>query len=139
MTNEVSTPQTFEQRMKDRIRESIGDLITDEELQRMVERGVEEVFFKTGTKVINPGSYNSRTEETPSLIHQMVKELLEPTVRAAVVEYVNSHPDEVAAVIEKIVSEGVGEAVVKAVSSIFSGSMTNLQMNIMNQLQSGYR
>lgn len=66
MTTEVTTAVSFEQRMKDRIRESIGELISDEELQKMVHRGVEEVFFKPGTKKINPGSWQEKTVETPA-------------------------------------------------------------------------
>lgn len=36
----VTTPATFEEKMMERIRDSIGDLISNEELAKLVERGI---------------------------------------------------------------------------------------------------
>ena len=48
LENQLAPAKTFQERIADRIRESIGDLITDEDLAEMVTRGIDDVFFKPG-------------------------------------------------------------------------------------------
>ncbi len=43
---EVAKSMSFEEKMKDRIKESIGELITDEELSIMVKRGFRGSLFQ---------------------------------------------------------------------------------------------
>ena len=91
MTGEIAKSQTFEQKMKTRIRESIGDMLSDEDLEKMVERSLEEVFFNERK---NPnGGFHAKP--LPPLLHEIVKELLEPEVQKAVVKYIKKNPKEV--------------------------------------------
>ena len=110
--NAVATQQTFEDRMKARIKDSIGDLITDEDLTKMLERGIEEVFFKE--KVVKTGTYYNDTKVVPPLIHQVVKECLEPAIIRCADRYLATKADEVNAIIQKVVDEGVMQAVNRA-------------------------
>jgi predicted house-cleaning noncanonical NTP pyrophosphatase (MazG superfamily) len=136
---DIVTNQTFEQRMKERIRESIGDLISDEDLTKMVDRSLEEVFFKSRPNPKHTAYYNSGEPATiPPLLHELVKEVLEANVQAAVREYIGSHTEEVNAIIQKVVQEGIGAAVLGAMNSMFSHQLMNLQNNISQQI-SNYR
>lgn len=136
---DIVTNQTFEQRMKERIRDSIGDLISDEDLTKMVDRSLEEVFFKPRPNPKHAAYYNSGEPATiPPLLHELVKEVLEANVQAAVREYIGSHKEEVNAIIQKVVQEGIGAAVLGAMNSMFSHQLMNLQNNISQQI-SNYR
>jgi hypothetical protein len=42
MSNEIQTNETFEGKLKTRIRESIGDLLSDDDLKKIIDRGLEE-------------------------------------------------------------------------------------------------
>ena len=131
MGNEVTQSKSFEDRMRDRIKESIGDLITDEELSRLVNRGLEDVFFKPTT--IKVDTWN--TKAGPSLIHGLVKEVMSDRVREAVELYVRDHQEDVMAAVSKVVSEGAGAAVMSAVGAMFQSQMWTLQNNIGQQIQ----
>jgi uncharacterized protein (DUF697 family) len=59
-------------------------------------------------------------------------------VQAAIREYIGSHTEEVNAIIQKVVQEGIGSAVLGAMNSMFNHQLMNLQNNISQQI-SNYR
>jgi len=124
--------KTFEERMKDRIKDSIGDLITDEDLTKLVNRGVEEVFFKKKTV-----RQNYQDVELPSLLESIVKELLEEKIRIFAQQYVSLHEKEVLEAIDKVAKEGAGAAVLAAITSTFSSQLYQLESNIRSSFQNG--
>ena len=111
--------------MKDHIRESIGDLITDEDLSKIIHRGVEDVFLKPTTEVSG-----IRTIHKPALVHSIVKELLEEQVYKAVDQWIKDNPDVVKEALENVINLGVGNAVVNAFNSQFQSQLYNFQSNI---------
>jgi hypothetical protein len=133
MNMEVATNESFETKMKNRIRDSIGDLLSDEDLDKMVRRGLEEAFFTKRTKKTSGYPYQ---EETTSLMHEIVTELLQPAVEKSVNNYLVEHQEEVKEIIERVVTLGIGNATLKAMDYNFNGALSMLQGNINNQLQS---
>jgi hypothetical protein len=125
--------KTFEERMKDRIKDSIGDLITDEDLTKLVNRGIDDVFFK---KVVVRDGYRDQ-KELPSLMESIVKELLQEKVRLFALEYVRAHEKEVLETLDKVVIEGAGKAVLAALTGLFQNQLYSLQANIQSQFQNG--
>lgn len=130
MTNAIATGNTFEDRMKARIKDSIGDLITDEDLTKLINRGVEEVFFKKTT--IKTNSWD--TKEGPSLLESIVKELLEDQVKDAVKVYIKDNSETVNKTIEAVVQEGIGKSVIAAMNQNFQSSLYSFQAQIAQQL-----
>ena len=136
MADEVVIAQTFEQKMKARIKEGIGDLISDEELSKMVTRSMEEIFF-TPKKNPKKDYYNSREPDTvPPLIHEIVQQCLQPAVNSAVNDYVKTHSEEVLQEINKVVTAGVGNALITAMNMQFQSQLFTFQTNLVNQLSS---
>ena len=136
MTDIVES-KTFEQRMKERIRDSIGDLISDEDLTKMVDRSLEEVFFKPRPNPKYASYYNAGEPATiPPLLYELVKEVMEANVQAAVREWIGSNQEAVNAIIQKVVQEGSGTAILKALDNMFSYQLSNFQANITNQFNS---
>ena len=132
MSTDITTPSNFQERMMERIKASIGDLITDDELKKLVDRGMDEVFFKK--EIIKVGYYD--TKQSPSFMEKIVKELMEDKVRERMKVYLTEHEKEVLEVVEKVIKEGAGAAVMQALASTFSSQLFTLQNNIQNQLQS---
>ena len=122
-------PQTFEEKMKDRIRESIGELITDKELTELVHKSVDQVFFAP-TEIGD--AYHRK--EGPSLLNGLIKELLTPQVREAVDQYIKDHPDEVIKTVKEVLARGMGNALLTAVNFQFQNDLLNFQSNIQNTL-----
>ena len=127
METDIEKSKTFNERMSDRVRESIGELMTDEELKLIVERTVENTFFK---ETIIPGSGYSSSTTKPPFLEEVIKGLLEEKVKLAVYDYVRNHDEEVVSIIEKIIQEGAGACFLKAMSNIFENNMFNFQQNI---------
>ena len=132
MSNAIVENKTFEEKMKDRIKESIGDLIGDEDLKKLLDAAMHDVFFKPSKIKVNSWD----TKDGPSFLQEIVKELMEDKVRDAVQVYINTHTDEVNKIIEDVVTEGAGMAMVKAMNQLFSNQMYMFQSNIANQLAS---
>lgn len=129
MTDEIVVQQSFEERMKDRIKESIGELITDEELSKLVRKSVDQVFFAP-TKI----KQGWDTKEGPSLLNGIIKELLTPQVSEVVQQYINDHPEEIIKSIKEVLSVGMGTALLNAFNSQFQAQLFALQSNIENMI-----
>lgn len=133
MGEELEVPQNFEERMKARIKDSIGDMITDEELGEIVKRSMEDIFFKG--KTVKDGYYN--TKETPPFLHEMIKELLTDKIQKKIKAYINDNKEEVGKAIETVFREGMAKALITSISNIFQNDLSNLEHNIANRIQQG--
>ena len=131
--NAIVENKTFEERMKARIKDSMGDLITDEDLTTLVNQGVHDVFFK---KTRIKKGYND-FEDGPALIESIVKELLEEKIRIFAQQYVALHEKEVLESVDKVAKEGAGAAILAAISGTFSSQLFQLEANIRNSFQNG--
>lgn len=129
--------KTFEERMKERIRDSIGDLISDEDLSKMVDRSLEEVFFKERANPKRTSYYNSGEPDTlPPLLHDIVKTAMTEQVSEAVKEYIANNRDQVDASIKTVLEQGMGNALISALNGVFSTQLASLQVNLANQFNS---
>lgn len=134
MATDVTVPQTFQDRLKERIKDSISDLLTDAELKVLCDRTLEELFFKPRVVKTGSSSWNSEVKELPPLLHDIVKSLIEPRMKAAVEAYLKSNPEVVAQAVEKVILEGAGNALIKALNMQFQSSLLTLQTSLQTQL-----
>lgn len=130
MSTDIEKQKTFEERMKSRIRDSIGELMTDEELSKIVNRVTEEVFFKP----IKLGE-GYQMKEHPPFIHVIIKELLTDSVRDLIKEYFEQNKTGITETIRQVIKEGLGSAVLSAINNQFQQSMFSFEQNIINQIQ----
>ena len=135
MSTEIAPTLSFEEKLKQKIKDGIGELITDDDLSKLVHRSLEEVFFtpRKNPKKTYYGNNNEPDTIAP-LLHDIVKEVLQPMVTEVIKEYVSSHHEEVIKVVETVVTAGVGNAVVTAMNMQFQSQLFNFQTNIQNQL-----
>lgn len=135
MTNDIDTPKTFEEKLKARIKDSIGDLISDDDLSKLVHRGVEDIFFKPRP---NPARtyYNSTSvpETIPPLLHELVKEALQPAVKEVVEKWVHDNRTAMKDTVQEVVSSGVGKAVLVAMSRQFEEPLLRFQSEVYTKL-----
>jgi replicative superfamily II helicase len=127
--NNMTTPKTFEEKMKDRIKDSIGDLISDEDLKKLVEKGVQEAFFTERTA---QQGYNS--VRVPALMTGIVEECLKDRAKVAVQEWMVEHADEVAAILDKIVRDDLGQIMLAAFTQQLTAPLQQFQWSVQQQL-----
>ena len=129
MGSELQENKSFENRMKERIRDSIGELMTDDELSKIISRCVEDIFFKE--REIKEG-YHTRTE--PPFVHKIVEELLTRRVKEQVMIYFGENKDKLLEIVKGIIGKGIGEAVFKAIDQKFQNDLYTFQNNIITTL-----
>lgn len=97
--------KAFQEKVVDKLRGDIGEMLPDNALNKLVERAVEEQFFKPVSVKIQ-GNFGSRTtEEKPSWFMREVTEQVKPLIEKAAAVYVEEHKDEIQAGIDKFISE----------------------------------
>jgi hypothetical protein len=134
MTDSTLVPaKSFEEKMKERIKDGIGDLLSDEEVKKLIDKGMDEVFLRPQS-IPDPRGYGASTVK-PCLLHEIVKTELQPIVTIAVRDYIAEHKEEVQAAITLATSQGMAGAMAQAINNIFSGSMINLQNQIVQVIQ----
>lgn len=134
MSGEMTVPKTFAERLKDRIKDSASDLITDEELAEMVKRTLNTVFFE---RVLISKGYGSTPDKySDPLIHGIVKDLMKEAVKEAVEKWIVDNPEEVKQALSSVLETSASELMLKAVSDVFSSQVSNFQMELQKQVYS---
>ena len=59
--SDIEKTKSFQERMKDRIKKDIGELMTDDELSAIVERAVNEIFFKP--RIVKDGCHHQNGKD----------------------------------------------------------------------------
>jgi hypothetical protein len=108
--SDLATATTFQERMFERVRESLSELLTEEEAKSLVERAIQESLFKRTVRV---GGFNGYDKVQPSRFEELVKEAVEPLIKEAVTTWLVEHSEEVKASIQEVVERGIAGTVVK--------------------------
>jgi hypothetical protein len=90
--------------MAERVRDSIGDLMTDEELAKLVDKAMHEAFFTPNVKL---DRYGHQQGPVQAEFVRMVAELVRGQVAAAVSEWVTTHRDDFAKIIDETIAKGM--------------------------------
>lgn len=129
----VVIQQSFEEKLMDRIRESIGELMSDEDLKRIVEKGVDRALFERRT--ITSDGWSRSSSEKPSFVDTVVKTLLEERMRVAVDAWIRANPEKLDKALNDAIVLGAGSCVIAAFNENFRGAMLNMQAQMLSQIQ----
>jgi hypothetical protein len=119
----LTPEQSFQEKVKARIRESIGDLMPDEMLQQLVSRAVEDAFFKR----IETSNYYGRQEHRDPWLTLFVREQLEKQVQSAVEAWMGANADKITTLIQQTLDGGILTCIARAVSRQFESPMNDLE------------
>jgi hypothetical protein len=123
----IEISKDFQTKIFERIRDSIGDLMTDDDLKKLVEASVRKVFFEDRVILDN---YGSRRDTKPPLIAEQIQGLLKDRVSAAVKEWIDAHQDDVKAAIDAAIAKGMFALVQQHFESRTSGPMYELAQRL---------
>ena len=115
----------FENKIIEKIKENIGELMTNEDLSRIVHRAVEETFFKP---VILKKGYHE--VEKPPVIHQILEKLLYDSVSSSVHEYIKENNEVVNNLIKETLSKGFGTMLINSFSMMFQNELFDFRNQI---------
>lgn len=117
MGTEVSTEVTFEDKLKEKLRKDIGDLMPDSALEKLVEEGIRNVFFCKRKK---QNGYNGSID-VPSWFEQEIAKLLKDKMNVCVNDYMAKNADQMT----KIAGEAMATAGPEIMASLFMGLLKN--------------
>ena len=125
--------KTLEEKLEDSIRESIGDLLSSEDLRKIVEHGLNKIFFE---KRIEKDSYGRSISTEAPFIYGLLQELLQDTIKELTREWLIANESVIRGEITKVIEQGAGISLLKVIDSIFSDSMNNMEGNMFSKLRS---
>ena len=120
MSNEVTKPKSFEERMTERVKESIGDMIDDESLQKIVEKSINDAFFGFKPKY---DQYQRMVGQEDPFITTVVRDLLKDRVTDATKKYFEDNAEAINAKVDQIVKDGLAKVVYDQFNAQFHGSL----------------
>jgi DNA-binding protein Fis len=132
MNTTLQTTTTFAEKMMNKVKESIGDLITDEELKLLIEKGIQTAFFEPHYEL---DRYNSLNIKREPLMSSIVKECLNKQVELAVKDYFASNPEEVKSLVDQVLREGLTKCVLQVMDNKLQNSMFQMRDSISNMLR----
>jgi hypothetical protein len=121
--------KAFAERIFDRIKDGLGDLMTDGELKVLLDRAVNEAFFTERT--VPDGHYG--TKKVPAHFVEMTRELLKAQVQEQVNAYFEANHEEIKEKVAEVLQQGIGQAVLKAIEAQFSGPLFSLQHQLVQK------
>lgn len=124
--NAVGKPMTFEERVREKLRKEIGELLTVEELDRIVTKSMDELFFQPRK---NPRftqyTYRSDAERSgfpeflPPLAHELCLKSMEPLIKAAIEKWVAENEEQIRVTMKTTFEDELPKAMLSAVHRMF--------------------
>lgn len=126
MTTDITTTKDFQTSMFERIRDQMGDLLTEEDMRRLIEQAVQKAFFE---ERIERKIYGSDVRH-PAAFVEMVRDASKPMIQAAVDKWVAENKDKLAEKIDAIVRDGVAGVLVSHINSRFQEPLSRLSSEL---------
>ena len=131
--NDLTVPKDFQTRLAERIKEQIPELMTTEEMKKLVDKVCNDFFF-TRPRVNKGNDYNPRWEETPSFADKFITELVKDEAKVQIKQWLDEHPDEVRKILEAIVTKSMGQFVVEFFRSLTDRPLQDFYQSLRTQL-----
>lgn len=122
MPEEIISQQTFQEKLEDRIRKDIGDLIPDEALAGMVKKAIERAFFEE--REVDAGYYSKKT--TIPWIVKLAQEQVDKRVKEQVEVWFTNNSAVVMERVQEYLDKGLATSVIRAFDSILGVHLNGL-------------
>ena len=129
MGRDLTAQQSFDKKIKERLKKDIGRLIPDSVVKEMVKRATNELFFDK--KKVSGDSWNP--EYVPAKFVSTVKELMEPRVEAAIQDYMKTVG--MAELIQEVVRDELPKVIAQVMVSALQGTANNIGAAVGNSIQ----
>jgi flagellar biosynthesis/type III secretory pathway protein FliH len=139
MTEKALAPmESFLERVKSKLRDDIGSLIPDEVLQQLVQRTIEDEFFKKGQKNIGTG-YNPVYETVPSEFQKIVLAAVTPIMEKHALLVAERHAAEIEAQIKESVENGLITLAMRSLDRVFAQALESQGWHIQQVIENALR
>lgn len=135
---EIEISKSFEEKMKDRVREGVGDLITDEDLRPLIIAGIQEVFTKR--EYVKSTGYGNTGTYKDSVIETVVKEnsALREIVTEEVKNWLSENQEIVKNTLDTYIKDNVVNTFNAVLNDMVQGTFLNFKMGLQSDLQQNF-
>jgi hypothetical protein len=114
----------FQERMKERMRQAMGDLMPDDVLARIVAEGIDEAFFRPRR---TKDRYGLHEVESPSWMAEFLRAEMEKRAERAARDWFAANGEKVEAALREATAGGLCSAVFRAFDELTGEAMTRLR------------
>ena len=126
----VVEAKSLEERVAEKLADTIGDMITPEDMVGMVRKSVKKAIFTERPDPARSSQYHKIMK--PSLIDEMVGTYLQKQMKEAVEAWIIAHPEDMQAAIGRAIDRGVSAALQRTLDDRFAG-LFNSSVTLMQQ------
>lgn len=120
----ITTTQDFQERLFERIRDQMGDLLTDEDLKRITAAAVEKALFSPPMRTVYGGRQEPDGEARfVTLVRGAVKERAEVAIDA----WIKDNGDKIAAAVQESLAKGMTGMILSYIDAKTYGPLMTLQ------------
>ena len=131
METQIVKSQTFEEKLGERIKKDIGDLIPDTDLQEIVKKAMHKAFFHE--KVIYDNYNREISREMPFIIDH-VKSLIEERVDKQIKTWMADHDKDIMKMINDKIEEGIMGVCMRSFTALMQPDMNQLGSAVESKL-----
>lgn len=100
----VVVQKPLAERIYDRVKDQLGDMVTDDDLRPLIDRAMQDAFF---TPRIKKDIYDRIVEHKPPYLVEMIGQAINARVQERVDEWFTTHPEVAAQAIEAVIAKGL--------------------------------
>lgn len=130
MKNAIETAKTFQEKIADKIKESIGELITDEDLKPLIEESIKQLLLNERIVSKGSGAYGHNT------LPPLLQEIIEPILKDKISELVNKHlvdnPEIFTDLIQTMIKDGFLKSMTTYLDYQLQTPLMNFQQEVRN-------
>jgi len=136
-SNQLSPAERdFQEKMKERMRAAMGDLMPDEVLRGIVERGINEAFF--ARPELPKNHWNDTQKFGEAWMVTFVREDLRKQVETHIKTWMADNPDKIVAIMQQTFDTGLVKTVINTLGRLFQPAFDNLQAEKQDGLWTRY-
>ena len=128
MTTELDITRNFQQKMFDRIREDLGNLMPEEEIKKLLDAAMQKAFFEPF--ITKSTEYPYRETFTQSHFIKLIQEEMENQIKDLMKEWLETHKEEVSKLVKETLEGGITTIIVKWIELQMQGPLFNLQSEL---------
>jgi hypothetical protein len=129
MANDVALQMSFEEKFRDRIKNHIGELMTDEDIKKILNAGIQKYLFEP--RPVKTDHWHGESE-CPSLVQEVIEKHLHSEVENAVNGWIIDHPDDMKMFVQNAIGAGMGKCFMEYLNHHFAG-MAKMVVEQMHQ------
>lgn len=128
---DIAVSKSFNEKMEEKIKESIGEMMSSEDLQKIIATGIEKAFFKQ-TEI--KSGYNTVYKD--SFLVEHIRANMDKLVAREIAKRFNEDKEQFSKLIEKTLEKDIFELFQRGFNENFKDALINFRSALANKLQS---